>query len=133
MALAVSGHPAAVHVGAEGAVQLGGGTVLGAWAEAPPQSHEATLLPSETLVLCTDGWFEAGPVSGHRTAEELAEMAEAMAELPLADLTENLRRDVLERSDEALRDDVVLLAVRPTAQPSSNRSRTAVPRLEERI
>jgi serine phosphatase RsbU (regulator of sigma subunit) len=133
MALAVSGHPPAVHVGAEGAVRLGGGTVLGAWPEAPPQSHEATLLPSETLVLCTDGWFEAGPVAGHRTAEELAEMAEEMAELPLADLTERLRRDVLQRSDDGLRDDVVLLAVRPTAQPSSNRSRTAVPLSEERI
>lgn len=133
VALAASGHPPAVHVGERGAAQLGGGSVLGAWPEAPPQSHETVLATGETLVLCTDGWFEAGPVSGHRRPEELAEMAKDLAELPLEQLTESLRRDALERSGEGLRDDIVLLAVRPSAQSSSNRTRTAVPLAEERI
>jgi serine phosphatase RsbU (regulator of sigma subunit) len=69
----------------------------------------------ETLVLCTDGWLEAGPPDRHRTPEELAELATELAGLELEQLTERLRHDVLSRSDGNLRDDMVVLAVRPRA------------------
>ncbi len=113
LALASAGHPPAVHLGGGGATQLGGGAVLGAWADAPAQSHEATIGPGETLLLCTDGWHEAGPVSRHRGPEALAEIAAGFAAAELGELTGALREDALARSGGVLRDDIVVLAVRP--------------------
>lgn len=131
--LASAGHPPAVHLNGVGATQFGGGSVLGAWAEAPPQSHEATLAAGETLILCTDGWHEAGPVERHRDTAELAELAGAHRRSGLTELTAALLEDALERGEGSLRDDVVVLAVRPTAQSSATRSRTTVPASDERI
>ncbi len=115
LALASAGHPPAVHVTANGPVQMGGGAVLGAWADAPLERSEATVAPGDTLVLCTDGWFEAGPSESHRPPEALADVANALSGLDLEELTERLRLDVVSRSGGSLRDDVVLLAVRPAA------------------
>jgi PAS domain S-box-containing protein len=135
VALASAGHPPAVHLGSGGTRQFGGGSVLGAWPDAPPQSHETTIGPGETLVLCTDGWHEAGPVARHRDPEALAEIAARYATAELEELTAALREDALSRSGDTLRDDIVVLAVRPVgeAQLSSTRSRTAVPAADERI
>jgi PAS domain S-box-containing protein len=135
VSLASAGHPPAVHLSEGGAAQYGGGSVLGAWPDAPPQSHEMTIAAGETLVLCTDGWHEAGPVERHRDPEALAEVAASFAAGELEELTAGLREDALTRSGGALRDDIVVLAVRPTgaAQSSSTRSRTAVPVSDERI
>lgn len=135
VSLASAGHPPAVHLGEGGAVQFGGGSVLGGWEEAPPASHETTLEPGETLVLSTDGWHEAGPVEGHRDAEGIAEIAIGLASAELEELTAALREDALSRSGGALRDDIVVLAVRPTGEPQSSatRNRTAVPVSDERI
>jgi serine phosphatase RsbU (regulator of sigma subunit) len=116
LALASAGHPPAVLLGGGGARQMGGGSVLGAWADAPPQSHEATMASGETLILCTDGWQEAGPVARHRDADGLAEVAAAHEGQGLEELTAGLRDDVLERSGGTLRDDVVVLALRPTGE-----------------
>ncbi|MFN8163175.1 MAG: SpoIIE family protein phosphatase [Solirubrobacterales bacterium] len=112
MAAASAGHPPAVHVTGEGPLLLGGGSVLGAWLEAPMQRHDARLEAADTLVLCTDGWLEAGPSESHREPTDLAAMASELSGLELAELTELLRRDVLERSGGVLRDDVVVLALR---------------------
>jgi PAS domain S-box-containing protein len=111
--LAAAGHPPAIHVTREGPVQLGGGAVLGAWADAPVPSHEIELLAGETLVLATDGWFEAGPAETHVAPEALAELAHSFADLELAEMTECLRQDAISRSGGRLRDDLVLLALRP--------------------
>jgi PAS domain S-box-containing protein len=129
VSLASAGHPPAVHLSEGGAAQFGGGSVLGAWAEAPPQSHETTIGAGETLVLSTDGWHEAGPVAEHRDAEGLTEIAIEFAAAGLEELTTALREDALARSDGALRDDIVVLAVRPTGDPqaSSKPSQAAVP------
>jgi serine phosphatase RsbU (regulator of sigma subunit) len=120
-ALVAAGHPPAIHVTAAGTSQLGGGTLLGALPEAALQRHEGALAGSETLLLCTDGWHEAGPVSAHRGTEALAEMAESLSEAPLAELTERLRGDAVGRSGGVLRDDMVVLAVRPEADGRSAR------------
>jgi PAS domain S-box-containing protein len=111
--LAAAGHPPAIHVAEGGPRQLGGGTVLGAWADAPFPSHEGELQPGETLVLATDGWFETGPPDTHVGSEALAELAQSFRELDLAEMTECLRQDAIARSGGPLRDDLVLLAVRP--------------------
>jgi PAS domain S-box-containing protein len=117
-AVASAGHPPAIHVTAEEPVLLGGGAVLGAWEEAAVQSHEVELGPGQTLVLCTDGWLEAGPVADHADPEALAAMASALAPLELAELTARLRADAIRRGAGALRDDLVILALRPEGGPT---------------
>ena len=97
--LASAGHPPAIHLNGAGSRQLGGGAVLGAWAEAPPQSHEVRIAPGETLILCTDGWHEAGPVDRHRDSGQLAEVAGGYRE---AELSES-DRALLEDAPEARR------------------------------
>ena len=112
LALAAAGHPPAVHT-TGGAHLLGGGSVLGALPDTSVQRHDAPLAGGDTLVLCTDGWLEAGPVEGHHPPEALAEMAHSLSGLELEELTERLRVDALARSEASLRDDMVILAVRP--------------------
>jgi PAS domain S-box-containing protein len=119
VSLASAGHPPAVHAGGERPVQLGGGTVLGAWADSEVRRHELRLGGGETLVLCTDGWLEAGPVESHRAPEGLAEMSQALSGLGLDELTERLRADAIGRGSGSLRDDLVVLAVRPAAAPET--------------
>lgn len=111
--LAAAGHPPAIHVTGEGPVQLGGGAVLGAWADAPLPVHERQLQEGETLVLATDGWFETGPPETHVAPEELGRLAHSFADLELGEMTECLRQDAIARSGGKLRDDLVLLAIRP--------------------
>ncbi len=108
-----------------GAGRLGGGAAA---------RHETTIGPGETLVLSTDGWHEAGPVEAHRDAEGMAEIALEFAGAELGELTAALREDALSRGGGALRDDIVVLAVRPTGedQSSATRSRTGVPSSDER-
>jgi PAS domain S-box-containing protein len=113
--LASAGHPPAVLTGEDGPELLGGGTVLGAWQEANVETHQRRLEPGSTLALCTDGWLEAGPVSTHQGPEVFAEMTQALAGLELDELTERLRADAVTRSSGTLRDDLVVLAVRPRA------------------
>jgi serine phosphatase RsbU (regulator of sigma subunit) len=115
IALASAGHPPAVLANSEGADLLGGGSVLGAWREANVERHEQTLGPADTLTLCTDGWLEAGPVASHQGPEAFAEMTQALAGLELGEMTERLRADAVGRSAGTLRDDLVVLAVRPRA------------------
>lgn len=111
--LAAAGHPPAIHVSSEGPVQLGGGAVLGAWADAPLPVHERRLREGETLVLATDGWFEAGPPETHVAPQELGRLAHSFADLELGEMTECLRQDAIARSGGKLRDDMVLLTIRP--------------------
>lgn len=113
LCLASAGHPPAVLATPAGPERLGGGSVLGAWQEANVERHRRTLRPSDTLALCTDGWLEAGPVSSHQGPEAFAEMTQSLAGLELEEVTERLRADAVGRSSGALRDDLVVLAVRP--------------------
>ncbi len=113
LSLASAGHPPAVLATENGPELLGGGSVLGAWKEANVERHERTLGPTDTLAICTDGWLEAGPVASHQGPETFAEMTQALAGLELGELTERLRADAVGRSAGALRDDLVVLAIRP--------------------
>jgi PAS domain S-box-containing protein len=112
LAAAIAGHPPAVHVRADGAHLLGGGTVLGALNDAKVQRHDAVFAADDTLVVCTDGWLEAGPRSEHREPSDLAELAEYLAPQPLEELTARLRSDAVSRSIGEVRDDIVLFALR---------------------
>jgi PAS domain S-box-containing protein len=112
LTLASAGHPPAVVAGEDGPALLGGGSVLGAWPESNVKRHERALADGETLVICTDGWLEAGPVASHQGPEAFAEMTQALSGLELKEVTERLRADAVERSGGSLRDDLVVLAVR---------------------
>lgn len=111
--LASAGHPPAVLTGDDTPQLLGGGSVLGAWSEANVECHQLEVGAADTLTLCTDGWLEAGPSTSHLGPEAFAEMAQALSGLELDELTARLRADAVGRSAGRLRDDLVLLAVRP--------------------
>lgn len=113
LAMAAAGHTPAVHVNGSGAELLGGGTLLGAWTDSEIKRHELVLDPDGTLVLATDGWLEVGPPASHRPPEALAELAGSLAGVELEQLTARLRTDAIERGAGSLRDDLVILAVRP--------------------
>jgi PAS domain S-box-containing protein len=114
--LAAAGHLPAMHVSVEGVTQLGGGSLLGAWTAPAIECHEASLGDRESLVLATDGWFEVGPVDRHRQPEDLADLLPALLDTSLPELTERLRADAVGRSQGGLKDDMVILAVRPGAE-----------------
>jgi len=113
--LVSAGHPPAIHVTREGPLQLGGGTLLGAWDDPPLAVHEGELQPEDTVVLATDGWFEAGPAERHVGPDSLGTLASSFADLGLREMTERLRLDALARSGGPLRDDLVLLTLRASA------------------
>ena len=112
LAAASAGHPPPVHVRKGGARLLGGGTVLGALHDAKVQRHDAAFGAGDTLLFCTDGWLEAGPREEHRDPLELARLAEYLAPLALEEMLARLRGDAVSRAGGALRDDIVLLALR---------------------
>jgi PAS domain S-box-containing protein len=113
--LAAAGHPAAVHVKRGGPEELGGGALLGALPKTAVACHSFQVEPGETLVLYTDGWLEAGPVESHCEPATLAKLAHGLAAEELGELTERLRADAVVRAGGVLRDDMVLLALRPAA------------------
>ncbi|HET7444097.1 MAG TPA: PAS domain S-box protein [Solirubrobacterales bacterium] len=125
LTLASAGHPPAIHATASGPVQMGGGAVLGGWSDPAIARHQTEFGPEDTLVLCTDGWLEAGPVASHRDADAFAATAQSLAGLELSELTAKLRTDALERGSGGLRDDLVVLAVRPAAGARTDEDATA--------
>jgi PAS domain S-box-containing protein len=127
LTLAGAGHPPAIHATPEGPVQLGGGAVLGGWSDPAIARHETGFGAEDTLILCTDGWLEAGPAASHRDADAFAATAHSLAGLELGELTAKLRADALERGSGGLRDDLVVLAVRPAA--GSRAGEGATPKL----
>lgn len=113
--LAAAGHPPAIHFKQDESALLGGGTVLGAFEDARLATHEAVFEEGETLVLCTDGWLEVGPPQAHLEPQALAELVDGFSSLELDELTARLRHDAVSRGGGTLRDDMVVLAVRPAA------------------
>jgi PAS domain S-box-containing protein len=127
LTLASAGHPPAVLTGADAPQLLGGGSVLGAWNEANVERHQLRVGAADTLTLCTDGWLEAGPSTSHQGPEDFAEMTQALSGLELEEMTARLRADAVGRSAGRLRDDLVLLAVRPRpASEETEKGREAV-------
>jgi PAS domain S-box-containing protein len=113
--LAGAGHPPAILARGEGASQLGGGSVLGAWPDPFIGRHSALVAEGDTLVLCTDGWLEVGPGERHQEPAALADLTLELMPLELDELTERLRLDAVSRGEGSLRDDLVVLAVRAKA------------------
>jgi PAS domain S-box-containing protein len=113
--LAAAGHPDAIHLTSDGPRRLGGGALLGALARTQVASHSLAVAPGDTLLLYTDGWLEAGPVERHCEPSRLAEIAHGFADEALGEMIDRLRGDAVARAGGALRDDMVILALRPVA------------------
>jgi PAS domain S-box-containing protein len=112
LVLSSAGHPPAIHMTRSGPVQLGGGVLLGARGKPRLPRHEGRLLAEETVVLVTDGWFEAAHPEARVGPQELAELIRSLADLALPELVECVRQDAILRSGGPLRDDLVVLALR---------------------
>ncbi len=113
LSLAAARHPAVIHLTPNGPQLLGGGAVMGAFPDPSVKSHRVVLGNNDTLVLCTDGWLEAGPPTAHRDPLILASMANSLAHLELGEMTRHLLLDAIKRGGGWLEDDMILLAVRP--------------------
>jgi PAS domain S-box-containing protein len=113
--LAAAGHPDAIHLTTDGPKRLGGGALLGALAKTEVATHSLAVAPGDTLLLYTDGWLEAGPVERHCEPSRLAEMANGFADEALGEMIDRLRGDAVARGGGRLRDDMVILALRPVS------------------
>ena len=113
LALAAAGHPPAIHLRGADHAELGGGSVLGGWPDPRIARHDSLLAAGETLVLCTDGWLEAGPVEAHVDTDQLARAANALPDRDLDQLTAGLTADAVARAGGKLRDDLIVFALRP--------------------
>lgn len=114
---ASAGHPPVIHISGAEVAQIGGGSVLGAWADAMPANHEARIEPGDTLLLYTDGWLEVGSPGDHLEPQSLADLAGALSFLELEEMTDKLRVDAVSRGHGTLPDDMVILAVRAVPEP----------------
>jgi PAS domain S-box-containing protein len=107
-----AGHPPVIHISGAAVTQIGGGSLLGAWADVVLARHEARIEPGDTLLLYTDGWLEVGSSGDHLEPQSLADLAPALSLLGLEEMTDGLRVDALSRGHGTLPDDLVIFAVR---------------------
>jgi PAS domain S-box-containing protein len=120
LALSVAGHPPALQLCDAESVLLGRGPLLGLWRDARFDRHVGRLARGDTLVLYTDGLLEAGELTDHITAEELAERLRHSRGGSTDELTDALRADALHRSGGRLQDDLVVVALRsPVTEPAA--------------
>ena len=114
VALASGGHPPALLLRADGAVDVlptAGGTLIGALASPRFTPAGTVLRPGDTMLLYTDGLTEARTQAGPRYSEEaLHAFARSLAPAG-AQATINALMDLLEGFGDGLDDDTALLAL----------------------
>ncbi len=126
--LSRAGHPPALLTGAEGSRQVGGRGPLLGWEERSSYVEETvSLSPQELLLLFTDGLLEAGPLETHLSEEALAARVQAAEWGDLDELTGSLCREATTRGGEDQRDDVVVMALRPSGGEQDPRLRSLSP------
>ncbi len=121
LTVTLAGHPPPVLIDPQGdARQIGRpGTLLGVLDPIHVVEHEAELHAGETLLLYTDGIPEAGH-SGEALGERgLIELCRKAPRLTLAQLLEHIEHVALEHAKGSLRDDLALLGMRCTPQPTA--------------
>jgi hypothetical protein len=118
--VACGGHPLPLLVRADGSTEEVGtaGTLLGLVPEPELQDRSADLHDGDTLLLYTDGLTEAGAPAHVWTPAELAGAARKAADGSAAATVDRLVEAAI-GSLAAVRDDVAVLALRPTGAPSS--------------
>jgi PAS domain S-box-containing protein len=113
IACASAGHPCALLLRADGAVETLGGPGHPLGIRPAPSFHltKAELRAGDTLLLYSDGLLDAGPPHGSLETEELARMLSSEAARDPETLLDELERRVVGRGGSAQRDDVAMLAL----------------------
>jgi serine phosphatase RsbU (regulator of sigma subunit) len=116
LTVALAGHPLPLLIAADGAVRQVGapGTLLGVVERVRIHERELELAPGETLLLYTDGVADAGRMDERLGESGLIELCRAGAGRSLREMVDGIAAGALERADGVLRDDIALLAVRPS-------------------
>jgi PAS domain S-box-containing protein len=116
LTVALAGHPLPLLIAADGAVRQVGapGTLLGVVERVKIHERELELAPGETLLLYTDGVADAGRMDERLGEAGLIELCRAGAGRSLREMVDGIAAGALERAEGVLRDDIALLAVRPS-------------------
>jgi serine phosphatase RsbU (regulator of sigma subunit) len=119
--MASAGHPAPFLIRADGAVAplRGGGMPLGLFADAEPGAEEIVLAEGDLLVLFTDGVTEARNPDIEYFEDQLAAALAGFAGATPAEVVAGLQAQVLEFSQNELRDDMTMLVVAAGVCPDS--------------
>jgi PAS domain S-box-containing protein len=116
LGISLAGHQRPLLISRSGEVsQLGRpGTLLGVIDPIEIIESDAELLSGETLLLYTDGVVEAGRRNGGLAETGLTELCRQAPQLELSQLLKRIENEVLREAGGTLRDDIALLAVRPS-------------------
>jgi serine phosphatase RsbU (regulator of sigma subunit) len=116
LGVSLAGHQRPLLISRGGEVsQLGRpGTLLGVIDPIEIIESDAELLAGETLLLYTDGVVEAGRRNGGLAERGLSELCREAPGLELTQLLKRIETEVLRQAGGTLRDDIALLAVRPS-------------------
>jgi serine phosphatase RsbU (regulator of sigma subunit) len=112
--LAVAGHPPPLVVRRDGSVEEPEvrGTVAGVWPALTYREVELLLAPGDTMLLFTDGVYEARNQDGFFGMTRLRELVAGYAGARPETLCEAVEQRVVEHLDGAEHDDIALLAIR---------------------
>jgi serine phosphatase RsbU (regulator of sigma subunit) len=116
LGVSLAGHQRPLLISRGGEVSLLGrpGTLLGVIDPIEIIESDAELLAGETLLLYTDGVVEAGRRNGGLAERGLSELCREAPGLELTQLLKRIETEVLRQAGGTLRDDIALLAVRPS-------------------
>jgi serine phosphatase RsbU (regulator of sigma subunit) len=116
LGISLAGHQRPLLISRTGEVsQLGTpGTLLGVIDPIEIIESDAELLAGEALLLYTDGVVEAGRRNGGLAERGLTELCREAPRLELGQLLKRIENEVLRQAGGTLRDDIALLAVRPS-------------------
>jgi PAS domain S-box-containing protein len=114
--ICLAGHqlPLLISRGGEASLLGEPGTLLGVLDPIEIVECEADLNPGETLLLYTDGVLEAGGGRGGLGEQGLLDLCDQTPRLELSQLLGRIEREALRYARGTLRDDIALLAVRPS-------------------
>lgn len=116
LTVALAGHPPPLLIGTDGeAAPIGRpGTLLGVVDPIDISESTAELHAGQTLLLYTDGVPDAGRAGKQLGEQGLIELCRDAPDLALGRLLERIEHAALERAAGMLRDDLALLALRPS-------------------
>jgi serine phosphatase RsbU (regulator of sigma subunit) len=112
LTVALGGHPPALVLRADGAVEALGdpGTLLGVFADPDLHEVETELRSGDTVLLYTDGVTEAGPAGEEIGEDGLAELLAGMRGMSPEEIVDGVEQAAVAAQDGKPRDDIALVA-----------------------
>ncbi len=119
--LANAGHPAPVIIRPDGKTERvpGGGVPLGIFPDPEPATVELELSDGDVLFCYTDGLADARSPQATYLEDSLADCLAQLAGRRAADIVSDMRKVVLDFSENVLHDDLTMLVLRAGAAPGS--------------